>query len=92
MATRKKYGNNSQALHFLKTTLKKSWFPSLYEKLEGQACAIGLHPKEIWNQTTFILVAKQFGIVIKKNKQNMLKFEKYLELWDTLVTMLQETK
>ncbi len=30
----KKYGNNSQALHFLKTTHKKHGIPSPYEKLQ----------------------------------------------------------
>jgi hypothetical protein len=78
MATINKHGNNSQAMHFLKTTYRKSRVSSPYEKLRKAS---------LWDWFTLhgdlksnYIHAQQLGTAIKKTKYNMLVLEEYPKL------------
>jgi hypothetical protein len=78
MVVVKKYGNNSQALHFFKIAHKKPRIPSPYEKLEKA---------NLWDWFTpngdlkpNYIHATRLGTTIKPNKRNLLLLEEHLEL------------
>jgi hypothetical protein len=86
MVVVKKYGNNSQALHFLKIAHKKPRIPNPYEKI-GKA--------SLWDWFTLngelkpnYIHATKPGTIVKQNKRNLLVLEEHLEFHDVLVSLL----
>jgi len=65
----KKYDNDSQALHFLKTTHKKHGIPSPYKKLRKASLWDWFTPNGDL-KPNYIHLAK-LGTTIKQNQQNL---------------------
>jgi len=74
----KKYGNNSQALHFLKFAHKKPRIPSPYEKLEKASLRDWFTPNGDLKPN--YIHATRLGTTVKPNKRNLLVLEEHLEL------------
>ncbi len=81
-----KNGNNSRALHFLKTTFKRPNMPSPYEKL-NKACLWE------WFTTSGELKPNYKHVVqVAIIWESMHALEDYQEVHDSLVAMLQKMK
>jgi len=71
----KKNDNDSQALHFLKTTHKKHGIPSPYKKLRNASLSDWFTPNGDL-KPDYIHLAK-LGIAMKQNQQNLLILEEH---------------
>jgi hypothetical protein len=86
MVVVKKYGNNSQTLHFFKIAHKKPRIPSPYEKL-GRANLWDWFTRHSELKPNYIH-ATRLGTTIKPNKRNLQVLEEHPKLRDVLVNLL----